>query len=468
MKQLLFILLMGWLLPCFSTHTIGGYIHYQQVNQYTYQIEVSLFQDVSSPAFQRREIVIDYGDGIQDSIQRQNVIPPNAGSSIGKSSFVTFHTYSQIGNYTVSVNDPNRTAGIDNMANSANVPLYVETTLSVKLDSNFRNQSPTLLASTNSSAAVAKELQINLTAIDADGDFLKYRLTNTKGIAGNAVPAYFIPNGAQLDTLSGQFSWTPSAAGIYAFTAEVLEYRDDMLISRTAVDFLIKVVAGINSTAQMRLISPHLSLDSCGTKSLRGKAGDTLNLSFTFSKVNVSPPPFTLDFLQDGGPPAAQLSTTLFSNNNDSMSIEVQYILDGSDARCAPYPIYARGTMLNDFFHDEQLFIYVQDSSLKACDSICYIESVNLAEHKKPREIELTVHPNPMQHQTVFSISSQAEADHYFLELFDPSAKLVFSKAFGSQKQLIIDRNGLKRGIYFYRIYKQENSLLKSGKLVIQ
>ena len=468
MKHFLFILLTAWILPCFSTHTIGGHIQYQQVNQFTYQIEVTLFQDFSSPAFQRREILIDFGDGIQDSIQRQSFIPPNTGSSIAKSSFISFHTYSNIGNYTISVTDPNRAAGIDNIGNSANVPFYVESTLTVSADSNFRNQSPIFIASASSSATLAKELQINLTAFDPDGDYLKYHLINTKGLAGNVVPGYYIPNDTQLDTLRGQFSWTPLAAGLYAFTAEVLEYRNDLMISRTTVDFQIEVVAGINSTAQMSLLSPHLSLDSCGTKSLRGKAGDTLNLSFIFSKVNVSPPPAELNFLQDGGPPNAQLNTTIFSNNNDSMSVEVQYILDGSDARCAPYPIYARGSLLYDFFHDEQLFIYVQDSSKKACDSICYIESVNLAEHKSSREFELTVHPNPMKHQTVFTISSQARTNSYYLELFDPSAKRIFSKEFGSQKQVVVDRNGLSKGIYFYRIFDRENKGLKSGKLVIQ
>lgn len=468
MKNFLLTIFIALVLPCYGTHTNSGFITYEQITQFTFKVEVVLFQDASSPAIQRNEIVVDYGDGSTDTIIRQSLVTINSSNNTVKSNYVSTHTYAGAGNYQLSVSDPNRPGGIDNMNNSSSVNFYAESELTVSPLPAYRNNSPRFIKTANSSAFVGQALQLNLMAYDTDRDFLKYQLTNTKGIGGSTAPGYQIPNGAQMDTLSGQFTWTPTQAGTYIFTAVVYEYREHTLIGRTTVDFLIQVNPGFNTKARLSLNSPELRFDSCGTKSMRGKAGDTLNFTFVFDSLNFNQTPITLNFFTDGGPPNALDSSLAFNNNTDSMSIEVQYILDGKDAACAPYPIYVRGKILNSFNFDQQLFIYVQDSVLRSCDSICYIESVKLREHSQVDPIEVEVYPNPMNHQTCFTLKHNQQAEVYFLEVFDSNGKKRMRESFDKEDQVIIHRKGLASGVYFYRIFNADQSAFHSGKLILK
>jgi hypothetical protein len=81
-----------------------------------------------SPADDDRVFLpIKWGDNTIDDIPRITfrALPDNYTLNIYRMN----HTFPAAGNYTISVEDPNRNFGVVNIPNSVNVPMYVETEL---------------------------------------------------------------------------------------------------------------------------------------------------------------------------------------------------------------------------------------------------------------------------------------------------------------------------------------------------
>lgn len=80
------------------------------------------------------------------------------------------------------------------------------------------------------------------------------------------------------------------------------------------------------------------------------------------------------------------------------------------------------------------------------------------------QNISVSVFPNPFSVQTTFSLSNSVENAH--LRIYSVSGQEVKNISF-SGRQLIVDRDVLSAGIYFYQVLS-ENTLLHAGKLIIQ
>jgi uncharacterized repeat protein (TIGR01451 family) len=79
---------------------------------------------------------------------------------------------------------------------------------------------------------------------------------------------------------------------------------------------------------------------------------------------------------------------------------------------------------------------------------------------------DIAVYPNPFQEITTFEIRGN-ETGTYSFELTDVLGKKVKSLNGNSEKQFSVSRTGLENGIYFYKIYNN-NQMIGAGKLIIE
>ncbi|MEQ8909700.1 MAG: T9SS type A sorting domain-containing protein [Vicingaceae bacterium] len=468
--SLLSLLLFAAFYQLRATHNKGGVIEYQHQSGNSYEIEVKLYQDPQSPGFQRNTIEIRYGDNSGlDSISRSSVV--QITNDLVVVSYTTIHTYNGAGQYHISVEEPNRSAGTDNINNSVNVPLYLSAYLEIDPLGAIRNNSSSVQQCPVSFINLNQKLTLNMTAFDADGDSLTYELVNAKGTAGANAPAYFIPNGIQLDPLSGKLDWTPQGfAGTYVLAVEIKEYRDRYLVGRTTVDFII-VVNPLNGgfyLEPLELLMPSLQNDSCGYFSLRARDGDTLNIRVKATDTsNASPnPSIELEALTAGGPPNAITSIPFRDSSQTSKTIELQYVIDGNDARCAPYPIYFRGVSEGTSVQNLELFLFVMDSTSRTCDSLCSF--VGLPSNQSNTKVELKIGPNPMTAYTKIEVLSKVTSNRLEFELYTVSGKRLRHRLFNPKEELILKRKNLPSGCYFFRILNQEKAAIAEGKILIQ
>jgi gliding motility-associated-like protein len=202
-----------------ATHNRAGEIIYKRIGGFTYQITVITYTKESATSADRCFLEINYGDGsLTDTIFRTNGNPcpggmaacAHCGESIGndvkKNIYIATHTYPGAGNYTISVEDPNRNAGVVNIPGSVDIVFYIETKLNINPFLGANN-SPLLLNPPIDDACLCKPYIHNPGAYDPDGDSLAYKLVPCKGENGNNIGGYYIPPGASIDPITGDFIW---------------------------------------------------------------------------------------------------------------------------------------------------------------------------------------------------------------------------------------------------------------------
>ena len=121
-----------------ATHIRDGFISYERIGAgHQCEIQVHLFSTNIFSVPDSDTVYVDFGDGSDGSAIRVNgpggngVVGPN---DIKYSRYTVTHNYDQEGDYLVSVTDPNRINGINNINNGHNtdqVPLYIESLIRI-------------------------------------------------------------------------------------------------------------------------------------------------------------------------------------------------------------------------------------------------------------------------------------------------------------------------------------------------
>ena len=258
-----FLLFLGFIL-CFSsiyaTHNRAGEITYTHVSGLTYEFTVTLFADPNSPAISRREIEIDWGDNTgRDSLNvSPNTIDVIPGLVI-KRFWISQHTFPGPGSYNISVTDPNRNGGVDNIANSSAVPFYVESLLRISPLGGIFNNSVELRNDPIDDACVGQTFVHNPGAVDMDGDSIAYELSPSFGLGGNIAPGYTYPpatSSISVNPITGDLIWdNPSQAGLYNIAMRIKEYRDGVLLGDVLRDLQILVYTGCNNTPPIIVVN---------------------------------------------------------------------------------------------------------------------------------------------------------------------------------------------------------------------
>jgi gliding motility-associated-like protein len=299
LKAYILLILMGIMGFAHATHYRAGEIVYERIGNLQYRATVITYAEFTPPSDQadRDSIDIYWGDGTFLTVARTN--GPSGGPNgvpqgefvfqsfsqvIKKNVYIGTHSYSGVppapnNFYIISFYDQNRMGGIINIANSVNVPFYVEDTLKFPTDlPNIGfNSSPILIAPPIDFANINDTFYHNPLAYDPDGDSLHFEFIIPLQQQSTLVPGYgypqtFIPgplNNFTIDANTGEVVWaTPKQTGIYNIAILIKEYRNGVPMGTMIRDMQIIVRNNNNSPPQISEVN-----DTCVY------AGDTLRIT---------------------------------------------------------------------------------------------------------------------------------------------------------------------------------------------
>lgn len=461
----IYLFLIGILIsPILSaTHSLGGYISYQYVSGTTYEISVTIYTENGRAANSRKEIEIDWGDNSpRDSIfvDQEEVVPHH--TDLLKRTFIERHTFPGVGSYRISVEDPNRIIGINNIANSANVPLYVETSLRIQPFANTDNNSAQVESPLLIEGTIGKKLNFNLSAFDTDQDVLFYELESTKGVGGTTAPGYTKPNSIELDPINGALSWEPTQAGLFAVTVKVYECRENEILSSSLVDLLIQVRAN-SANYDMQFLGPENWMRDMEGRYVSFVApNDSLVLDLGYldlSKQSTNP---DINLLTGN----TEASLNLIRSSKDSVNKQFKWLVGSNSLSCTPQLFTFRGRNNDGYTEDISLLVYVRDSTLN-CDSMCNQNIISVPEISLRKfQYKLNISPNPLSEYSKISIESEVPLKYAEVKIYSTFGKLLEIIKADRNNEFIVHRNQLKAGVYFVSL-EQANGRIGSSKLMV-
>lgn len=267
-----------FVLLCFiakATHERAGEIIYEHIEGLKYKITIITYTYSPSPA-DRPLLTILWGDATYSELPRVSIT--EITNEIQRNVYEGEHTYAAPGVFKLSVEDPNRNAGIVNIPNSVNIPFYIETELIINPFLG-PNNSVVLLNPPLDYGCVNRLYVHNPGAYDPDGDSISYKLVVCKGAGGQSIPGYVYPNMVDesnpgffsINPISGDLVWdSPTIQGEYNVAFIIEEWRLGQRIAYVTRDLQIQVVACSNNPPEIITIS-----DTCVN------AGDSLNFQVT-------------------------------------------------------------------------------------------------------------------------------------------------------------------------------------------
>ncbi len=303
----------------FATHNRAGEITYQHVpgTGRTYKITVTTYTNTLGTFTDQCELPVLFGDGDSAMVPRSNgpitgscPSPETFGEMITpftkKNIYIISHTYSGDGDYTITMEDPNRNEGICNIPNSVDRSFFLRSELVINTWLGT-NDSPILLNAPIDKACTGECFEHNPGAYDVDGDSLYYSLTtcyaNGQAIYGYSFPPNMSAN--DINPLTGDLIWcTPTMLCQYNVAILIKEYRRDpynnirYYIGSILRDMQIDVAACTNTAPKISAIN-----DTCIV------AGT--NLSFTVTATDVDSNILSLS--ASGGPFQLNPAATFFS-----------------------------------------------------------------------------------------------------------------------------------------------------------
>ena len=255
-SKFLFALCILLILGCaqaWATHNRGGEISYRHISGFLYEFTVVTYTKFPSPA-DRPSLPIKWGDQKTDTIFRTSQTVVSAQPAIQKNTYVARHNYSGAGNFTISLEDPNRNGNIINIPNSLNTPFYIETALVIN-PFLTPNNSVVLLNPPIDNGCVNQFFIHNPNAFDPDGDSLSYALVPCRGFNGLPVSNYGTPQASsffRIDSLNGNVLWqNPVIVGEYNIAIKIYEWRQGIVVGSVTRDLQIDIQNCSNNPPQI-------------------------------------------------------------------------------------------------------------------------------------------------------------------------------------------------------------------------
>ena len=336
-----------------ATHNRGGEITYKHISGNTYEITLTTCTFKDAPADREEIPGFDWGDGSVDTLYRDSYIdilhPTNPDYHSRKNFYKATHTYAGPGTYRLCVQDPNRNASIENIANSVNVIFAVHAEIVISPFFGHNNSVDLLECPCPEIACVNNPYCYNVAANDIDGDSLSYELIPPYGDACSPLTlglSYVYPDAAvnsgtitggggnmTINPVTGTLCWdSPTIQGEFNFVIKISEWRNGKFMGYVIRDIQLFVE---NCTNNAPVLDP--LTDTCIM------AGDNLNFAFDFNDPNTGDivtltaygEPFLLannaaNFAQTGG---GTSGTGNFSWNTTCDHV-----------RSAAYPVYFTAT----------------------------------------------------------------------------------------------------------------------------
>lgn len=260
-----------------ATHNRSGTIRYRHISGYKYEFTVTTCTKSSSEA-DRPELEVQWGDGSSDTIPRISIelIPPY---DVQINTYVYEHTYTGPASYIISVEDPNRNAGVVNISNSVDKVFCIQTELIISPFIGSPNNSLIIEDCPCPEFACLNQLYCyNLSAYDPDGDSLSYSLVPCRGedCLEMSIPAIYrypddIGGGIMtIDSITGTLCWDgPQVPGEYNLAIKISEWRNGFYVGAVVQDMQLTVQACSNNPPVIQDVP-----DTCVF------AGDSVNIEF--------------------------------------------------------------------------------------------------------------------------------------------------------------------------------------------
>jgi len=258
-----------------ATHNRAGEITYEQIDDLTIRATITTYTKASSDPADRDTLEICWGDGTCEWLSRSNGVDMDndgyldgveLGNDIKRNQYISTHTYPGPSHYVISMQDPNRNAGILNVnyPNSEGVEFFIQTTVTF-LSVQFQgyNNSPELLQPPIDFGCVGERFIHNPNAFEKDGDSLSYHLITPLRDVNQNVPNYIFPNlidqGLEnnifLDPVTGDFIWdSPQQPGEYNIAMRIVEYRSGQAIDTLIRDMQINIAECTNQPPEIETI----------------------------------------------------------------------------------------------------------------------------------------------------------------------------------------------------------------------
>lgn len=242
-----------------ATHNRSGTIRYRHLSGYEYEFTVTTCTKSSSEA-DRPELEIKWGDGSFDTIPRTNIepIPPY---DVQINTYIGTHIYTGPASYIISVEDPNRNAGVVNINNSVEKVFCIQTELIISPFIGQPNNSCIIEDCPCPEFACINSLYCyNLSAYDPDGDSLSYSLVpcRAEGCLEMSIPAIYnypdlIGGGVMsIDSVTGTLCWSlPQVPGEYNLAIKISEWRNGFYVGSVLQDMQLTVVACSNNPPEI-------------------------------------------------------------------------------------------------------------------------------------------------------------------------------------------------------------------------
>lgn len=313
----------------FATHNRAGEITYRHISGLTYGITVTTYTNTLNTMADRCEVTVYFDCAHTDSAvaPRMNGIStlcpsthdgvmlggnyPNTKLNV----YYIEHTFPGIGNYCITMDDPNRNAGTCNIPNSVNTSFSLFTVLVINPFLGA-DDSPQLYSYPLDNACVGQCFYHNTEAVDPNGDSLYFRLDTCRAggvvIPGWTVPPNMVQNdpNCSINHSTGDLAWcSPDAVCQYSIAIRIDEYR--RLPGNPTRYYIGTVIRDMQITVgSCTDVPPQITIkdDTCVV------AGT--NLHFTISATDVETGQITLE--ANGGPfhvtPVATFTSTASSS----------------------------------------------------------------------------------------------------------------------------------------------------------
>lgn len=262
-KLLFASLLLFTSVSLWATHNRAGEIAVEVVGDCTSSLTVkatiSTYTKASSFSVDRDTLELCWGDGTCIMVGRINGpgSPPQGElleNDTKKNIYIGYHTYTARGQYTISMLDPNRNAGVLNVnfPNSDQITFFIQTVYTMPNPNTIGcNQTPILSQPPVDVGCVGQKFTHNPNAYDPDpNDSLAYRLTVPLQDIGLDVPNYEYPNqimpgvnnNITIDEVTGDIVWdAPQQAGEYNIAMYIISYRNGVAIDTVLRDMQIRI-----------------------------------------------------------------------------------------------------------------------------------------------------------------------------------------------------------------------------------
>lgn len=252
-----------------ATHNVGGEILYRKTGPLSVEAWIVTYTNALSVSADRDSLVICWGDGSCQTIARSN------GNGEGelitalfkRNVYLGTHTYAQAAQYSISMTDPNRSAGILNVnaPTSDYVAFHLESTLSFLPEADGSLASPVLLEIPLDDGVVGQPYEHVPNAFDEDGDSLTFEFATPLQADNSPVPNYVFPteiapganNVMTIDPATGKIVWNaPQYPGAYTIAILIKSYRNGQLVETVIRDMLIEIGNGLNTPPAIQLNMP--------------------------------------------------------------------------------------------------------------------------------------------------------------------------------------------------------------------